>query len=159
MLDTELIRRARDLYVQTRNMTRVHRELKRLDYVVSMSTLKRWKREGDWDEYAAKLDARLNAFNEVVLDFEKEILEDLIVLARSLKQKIKDSDKKDSQLIYSYLGVVKQIQDLKKIEQVDEEAIVDEVMRIFMADPIIGPVLQSRKAHVMKLLKKWKNKK
>jgi hypothetical protein len=159
MLDTELIRRARDLYVQTRNMTRVHRELKRLDYVVSMSTLKRWKREGDWDGYAEKLDARLNAFNEVVLDFEKEILEDLIVLARDLKKKIKDSDKKDSQLIYSYLGVVKQIQDLKKIEQVDEEAIVDEVMRIFMADPIIGPVLQSRKTHVMKLLKKWKNKK
>lgn len=155
MFTPETIELARKLYVQTRSLERVWKELKRQGYNVSKNTLKRWKAEYKFKEACRVYDEKLKQYNDIALEIEKEILLELYELRQTLKDQIKQNPG-DSQLIYSYLGVLKQIQELKRVEKVTEAAVVDKVIDLFLTDKVIGPVLQSRKAEVMRLLEKWK---
>ncbi len=154
MHEPEVIHRARTLYVQTRSLTKVEKALKAEGFSVALSSLKIWKKEYNFQEAADTYDAKLAKYDEIALEVEKEIIVELNELRESLREQI--LQEADPQLIYSYLGVVKQTLELRNKDKLSEQAIINKVIELFLADPIAGPAVQGRKENVAKLLGKWK---
>jgi hypothetical protein len=151
---------ARKLYVQLRDINEVALALKKEGYNVTVSTVKRWKKVQRFDEAAQEYDRRLAEYDGLLLGLDREMFLELLQTRKELRDQIKENPG-DSQLVYSYLGTVKLILELqnKNLGGGSDAEIVDKVIEIFTGDPVIGPVLQSRKAEVLKILAKWKKQK
>jgi hypothetical protein len=92
------------------------RALKAEDYVITRKTVGEWREKYGWKERAARLDAVKQTAADRALSFEEELLRDLI----SQKKRYDDyfasasTDKPDTQAMFVYMQVVKQIKELNK---------------------------------------------
>jgi CRISPR/Cas system CSM-associated protein Csm4 (group 5 of RAMP superfamily) len=154
MHNSELVRIARDSYVNTRNLSRTFKELKKEGYIVSERTLQRWKTEGQWDMYCKKYDEQLTAYNELVLSYEKEIVKDLIYTAERLKKQMDRDGDIDSQLAYAYMKISDQIMKYLTKDKGNEDEMFDKMVQAMSTVKEVAEVLIRNKSAILKAYKK-----
>lgn len=144
---------ARELYRQVGTIGKTVAALKTKGYNIHASTVKRWKTEYNWEEYCTAYAERLQKYDNVVLDVEKEILLDLTSRFEKTKAAL-DTTPDNTQLLHAFINLTKEIMKIVEKKQVDHERIVDEVIRMFLDDPVAGKVLKSRREAILKMIKK-----
>ena len=161
MYEPEIIQRARELYLKLRSVDRVWKEMKKEGYIVSRSSIKRWKKEGNWDDIAEKYDRSLAELDIYAKEFEDKLLLDLMLLSKKYREKImRNPEKIIAQDLYGLIKINEQILDIKKGRNgnIIGEDTLSEVLDVLLEDKVIGPILISRKdeifSKIQKLLKK-----
>ena len=154
MHNSELVRIARDSYVNTRNLSRTFKELKKEGYIVSERTLQRWKTDGKWDIYCKQYDEQLASYNELVLSYEKEIVKDLIYTAERLKKQMDRDGDIDSQLAYAYMKISDQIMKYLTKDKGNEDEMFDKMVQAMSTVKEVAEVLIRNKSAILKAYKK-----
>jgi hypothetical protein len=156
MYEPKVKREARKVYRELGTPEKTAKEMQKRGYPsISRITIQRWAKEQDWDSWCLKMDKKESDFDSVVLDYDKEILLDLEEDREMLRGTLKE-DVDNSQLWFAYQGNVSTILKIIEKKKVDRAAIIDEVIREFINDPVAGKVLLARKTHILKNLEKRK---
>lgn len=74
MKPTDLRRRARQVYAQTRNLTHTCRLLKQEGFHFHENTIRRWAKGDGWDQMAAEYDSRAREVDGLAAGIEDEIM-------------------------------------------------------------------------------------
>ncbi len=152
MHSPDTIKHARDIFVKTGTIDRTKRELKKEGFTISDATLNRWRKVFRWDEYREQKDGAEREAAKILLDYDISVQVELIEQKNVLTRFLKDNDA-DPNKIYAWLGIIKEIETHRAKEKIVYSKVVDEVIDEYLNDPVAGPVMRSRRDHVLKRLK------
>ena len=157
MHETDLKVEAANTYIRTGNMALTHRILKEAGYIVSRSTLDRWKKEAgttgyDWDKLRAEYikDMAVQAAN--LSNLKDQILAELIADRDQFRRDLKGREM-TSQDGFNLLKMTGAILDrLDKEEGTNRETDnrVQQVIDLFFDDPVISKRLDGLHEYIVK---------
>jgi hypothetical protein len=159
MHDVELYARARDTYIKTGNLSKTLKYLKTNGYVISYTTLRRWKNEseGEWDQAKSEYVKSLSELSVQVRDLHDQLLVELIEQKEKIRKRLERSSKDEkglySQAIFAYDKIINRIMILMKMRQnqdVGKERYITAWMDVLFEEEVIGPELVKRYDSLLK---------
>jgi hypothetical protein len=127
---------AYSFYVRGYARDRAVREIQKVYAGFSRSTWDEWERKLGWRERRALADAKLREFDELAANTAKVILLSLEDLRKRLVEQIEVAPQLDTQIVYAYNSVCKQISDIsiRHLDSRDQTKIAMEVLNQAIED-------------------------
>jgi hypothetical protein len=115
-------------------------EIRKVYAGFSGSTWEEWEKSDGWKERRALADAKLRDFEDTCRDTARLLLLELNHIREELYARVKDGGAADTQTVYAYTSVVKQIADLssKHLATRSEERVAMEVLNAAISNFLAG---------------------